>query len=572
MSMIVPYRRVSMLVLLAAVVLPGCRQAEGPEAEPEPAMPPWFEEVGQALGLDFRHDAGALPTNRYSLPQIVGSGAALIDYDNDGRLDIYLVHNGGPQSKSRNQLFHQEPDGRFTDVSTGSGLDVAGFGMGVAVGDVDNDGLPDVLLTEYGSIRLFHNQGKGKFLDITRKAGLDNPQWGTSTCFVDYDRDGWLDLVVVNYLDYDPTKVCTPTGGSADYCHPRNFSGSVTRLFRNRGTTPPSFVDVTLASGLGQTPGPGLGVLATDFDGDGWPDIFIANDSKPNHLWINQHDGTFKEEAAQRGLAYNALGQTQANMGIAYGGVDGSGRFAVFITHLTEETNTLWKQQPRGLFRDSTAPAGLAASRWRGTGFGTVLADFDNDGALDLAIVNGRVARNPAPLDSSAQAAGPFWSRYAERNQLFTGDGKGSFHDISPRQSVLCGRAAVSRALTVADLDNDGGLDLLVTTVAGPPGLYRNIVPCRGHWLIVRAIDAPRKRDAYGAEITVLAGGRRLQSWINPGFSYLCSNDPRAHFGLGTAGSVESIEVLWPDGVRERFEGQTADRVVELRKGTGKGP
>jgi len=562
-------RPVPVVALLIALTLPSCRRADNREMTSEPDMPAWFEEVSQTKGLDFRHDAGPLPAGRYFLPQIIGSGAALLDYDNDGRLDIYLVQNGGPQSNSRNRLYHQERDGRFSDVSAGSGLDVAGHGMGVAVGDVDNDGLPDVLLTEYGGIRLFHNQGKGKFTDITRAAGLDNPQWGTSTCFVDYDRDGWLDLVVVNYVEYDPTKVCSHGGGAPDFCHPRNFPGAVTRLYRNRGSASPSFVDVTLKAGLGQAPGHGLGVLAADFDGDGWPDLLVANDAQPNHLWINQRNGTFHEEAAQRGLAYNALGQPQGNMGIACGEIDDSGRFAVFITHLTEETNTLWKQEPRGLFRDSTAAAGLAALHWHGTGFGTVFADFDNDGALDLALVNGRVARSPAPLDVSAQELGSFWRRYAERNQLFAGDGKGSFRDISPQQPILCGQAAVSRALAVGDFDNDGGLDLLATTVAGPAGLYHNVVPSRGHWLIVRAIDSSRKRDAYGAEITVLAGGHRRRSWINPGFSYLCSNDPRAHFGLGSAEAVESIEVLWPDGVRERFAGRKADQIVVLRKGEG---
>jgi len=569
MFVIVPGRRRHFLVFLIAVLLPSCRPADNSEAALEPEIPPWFREVSQDVGIDFLHDAGPLPSSgRYFLPQIMGSGAALFDYDNDGRLDIYLVQNGGPQSNARNRLFHQEGDGRFTDVSAASGLDVAGYGMGVAVGDVDNDGLPDVLLTEYGGIRLFRNQGTGKFTDITRAAGLDDPQWGTSACFLDYDRDGWLDLVVVNYVDYDPTKVCSHGGGRPDYCHPRNFAGSVTRLYRNRGSS--TFEDVTLATGLGQAPGPGLGVLAADFDGDGWPDVLVANDSKPNHLWINQHDGTFKEEAAQRGLAYNAQGQTQANMGIASGDVDDSGRFAVFITHLTEETNILWKQQPRGLFRDCTAAAGLAASHWHGTGFGTVMADFDNDRALDLAVVNGRVARNPASPAASTLEADPFWVRYAERNQLFAGDGKGAFHDISLRQPAFCGRAAVARALAVGDIDNDGGLDLLATTVAGPARLYRNVMPSRGHWLIVRAIDSPRKRDAYGAEITVLAGERRLRSWINPGFSYLSSNDPRSHFGLGTVQTVDAIEVLWPDGVRERFAGRPVDRVVVLRKGEGK--
>ncbi len=554
---------------LAAAGASGCRPAAGPPSDTEPTDPPWFRDVG----LDFVHDAGPLPAERYFLPQIIGSGAALFDYDGDGRLDIYLVQNGGPRSDVRNRLFHQEKDGSFTDVSARSGLDVAGHGMGVAVGDVNNDGHPDVLLTEYSGIRLFVNRGDGTFAYVTRSAGLVHPHWATSACFVDYDRDGWLDLVVVNYVDYDPTRVCD-AGGKADYCPPWSFQGTVTRLYHNRGKSGNggvAFEDVTVAAGLGRTPGPGLGVLAADFDGDGWPDILVANDAQPNRLWINRHDGTFRDEAAQRGLAYNGLGQPQGNMGIALGDVDGSDRFAVFITHLNEELHTLWTQESPGRFRDGTAAAGLAASRWHGTGFGTFFGDFDNDGALDLAIVNGSVSR--VKLSLSGQGGGqlpPSWRAYAERNQLFAGDGAGHFRDLSPRQPDFCGTANVGRGLALGDLDNDGGLDLLVTRVAGPAGLYRNVVPNRGHWLIVRAVDPALKRDAYGAEIIVRADGRRWRGWVNPGSSYLCSNDPRVHFGLGGAARVESIEVRWPDGTVEHFPERPADQVVLVRKGEGK--
>jgi hypothetical protein len=557
-------RRFLGLVLLIASALPACRRENHVETGDESLPAPWFESVG----LDFIHDAGA-PSNAYFLPQIIGSGAALFDYDGDGLLDIYLVQNAGPGSKSTNRLFHQERDHRFTDVSKGSGLDVDGFNMGVAIGDVDNDGRPDVLLTEYGRIRLFANNGDGTFRDVSRQFALDSPQWATSAGFVDYDRDGWLDLVVVNYVDYDPSHVCG--SGPGGYCHPSSFPGSVTRLYHNVGGR--TFVDVTVASGLARGPGRGLGVVAADFDGDGWADIFVANDAQANRLWINQKDGKFRDEAAQRGLAYNALGQPQGNMGVAIGELDGSGRFALFVTHLTEETNTLWQQQPRGLFQDVTAAAGLAGSRWRGTGFGTVLADFDNDGALDLAVVNGRVSRVKGPRDPNvASELDRFWADYAERNQLFAGDGKGSFRDISPLQPAFCGRAAVSRGLAVGDVDNDGGLDLLVTEIAGPARLHRNIAPARGHWLIVRAVDPRWKRDAYGAEITITAGGRVRRGWINPGSSYLSSNDPRAHFGLGVAAHVESIEVLWPDGVREQFGSRKADQILELRRGEGSKP
>jgi hypothetical protein len=561
-------------VLLAGVAALGCRPpADTPPDAPEPEMPPWFADVSREVGLDFVHRVG--PLDRYFMPYSVGSGGAFFDYDGDGRLDVYLVQNGGPDGP-KNRLFHQEPDGTFRDASKGSGLDVAGYGMGVAVGDFDNDGWPDVLVTEYGRVRLFHNNGDGKtFTDVTVQAGLDNPQWATSAAFFDYDRDGWLDLIIVNYIDYDPTKVCRG-GGRIDFCGPKSFGGSVARLYHNRGRAAGggavSFADVTLASGLARLPGPGLGVVAADFDGDGWPDVMVTNDAQPNRLWINQHDGTFKDEAIRCGLAFNGLGQQQGNMGVALGDIDGSGRCAVFVTHMTNETNTLWRQEPRGLFRDATVTAGLTGSRWRGTGFGTVFGDFDNDGALDLAVVNGRVVRADVPPEApTPPGMDPFWLQYAERNQLFAGDGTGRFRDLSPRQLGFCGCAAVWRSVAVGDVNNDGGLDLLVTAVGGPARLYRNVVPARGHWLVVRAVDPALKRDAYGAEVTVEAGGRRRVAWINPGQSYLCSNDPRAHFGLGSAGRIEGIQVRWPDGTAERFGGGPADRVVVLRRGEGKG-
>jgi len=567
-------------------------QREVPNAALEPKAPPWFEDVTDKVGLNFVHDAG--PTGSYFFPQILGSGAALFDFNNDGRLDIYLLQNGGPDSASTNRLFRQEPDGRFTDVTAGSGLDVAGYGMGVAIGDVNNDGWPDVLVTEYGRVRLFLNNGNGTFTDITQEAGLENPHWGTSACFVDYDRDGWLDLVIVNYVNYATARPCADAAGTRDFCGPSSFAGTVTKLYRNLGIAggarsaereaqglalraPRSaltvcFKDVTLESGLGQIPGPGLGVVCADFNGDHWPDIFVANDAQPNRLWINQRDGTFKEEAVVRGIAYNAVGKAEANMGVALADVDGRGMFDVFVTHLTEETHTLWRQGPRGLFQDQTAPAWLANPRWRGTGFGVVLADFDLDGAPDLALVNGRVKRmalfgNEVTADATLA---PFWVPYAERNQLFANNGEGRLRDISLENGPFCGTARVARGLACGDIDRDGALDLLVTTLAGPARLYRNVAPRRGHWLLIRALDPALQRDAYGAAITVRAAGRRWLGWINPGSSYCCSHDPRAHFGLGQADRVDAIDVVWPDGTEESFPGGRTDQLIVLRKGEGK--
>ncbi len=530
---------------------------------------PWFEDVTEAKGLRFVHDAG--PTGSYFLPQIIGSGAALFDYDGDGRLDVYLLQNAGPGSRVTNRLFHQEPDGTFRDVSAGSGLDIDGHNMGVAVGDVNNDGWPDVLVTGYRYVRLFLNNGGTTFTDRTAAAGLDNPLWGTSASFLDFDRDGWLDLVVVNYLAYDPALPCTGRGGRPDYCHPTNFSGSLTKLFRNRGRLSEgaacAFEDVTARAGLGQVASPGLGVLAADFNGDGWPDIFVANDAAANRLWINQRNGTFREEALSRSVAYNILGQPQGNMGVAWGDIDGDGLFDLFVTHLTDETHTLWKQVSPGQFLDRTGAAGLARPLWPGTGFGTVLADFDHDGVIDLAIVNGRVSTGSKPVEEAPVAA--FWKSFAERNQLFANDGGGRFRDISLSNAPFCGTAGVSRGLAWGDVDGDGAVDLLVTTVAGPARLYRNVAGRKGHWLMVRALDPARKRDAYGARVTVEAGSRRFVGLVNPGSSYLCSNDPRVHFGLGPAARVDAIRVLWPDGQAETFPGQEADRVITLRKGSG---
>jgi len=590
------------LIVVLATLGNGCRQRVSvPSSERDQTAavsdgskePPWFRDITDEVGLNFVHDAG--PVGRYFLPQATGSGGAVFDFDNDGRLDLYLLQNGGPDSHSTNRLFRQGPDGRFTDVSAGSGLNVAGYGMGVAIGDVNNDGWPDVLITEYGRLRLFLNRGNGTFMDVTKEAGLDSPLWGTSASFLDYDRDGWLDLVVVNYVTYDAARWCSGSDSQRDFCGPEGFQGMVTKLYRNRGgrgrlevketrregeqraVSPaslevPHFQDVTLASGLGRMRGPGLGVFCADFDGDHWPDIFVANDAKPNHLWINQRDGTFKEEAVLRGIAYNCLGNTEANMGVAVGDVDGDGLFDVLVTHLTEETHTLWRQGPKGLFQDRTAQAGLTQPSWRGTGFGTALADFDHDGALDLAVVNGRIRRAKATAAKSVAAAdsGSFWNSYVERNQLFVNEGQGRFRDLSLANDPFCGPARVGRGLICADLDGDGALDLVVTNVAGPARIYRNVAPKRGHWLMVRALDPALHRDAYGAEVTVQIGARRLMRWINPAYSYLCSNDPRAHFGLGPAERVDAIALVWPDGNAEMFPGQAADQVVVLRKGTGK--
>ena len=565
--------RVHNVALSALVVFTaGCRQPAAPSASISGTTNAWFEDITSSAGIDFVHNAGV--TGKYLIPEQMGSGCALFDFDNDGRLDIYLIQNGGPSSPSKNRLYQQLSDGRFADVSAGSGLDVAGFGMGAAIGDVNNDGLSDVLLTEYGSARLFQNKGPSRFEEVTQASGIDNPRWATSASFFDYDRDGWLDLVIGNYLDFDPTQKCINAQGLHDFCGPHGFPGLVAKLYRNVGRQAGAarFADVTVPSGFARAPGPALGVLCADFNGDRWPDVFLADDGKPNRLFVNKQDGTFLEQAALHGVAYNAMGQTAGNMGVAVGDVNADGLFDIFVTHLAEELHALWLQGPRGAFQDRTAVVNLSRPLWRGTGFGAVLADFNLDSDPDLVFVNGLVKRARENAAQPIARLDSFWLPYAQRNQLFVNHG-GEFLEISPQNPALCGQAIVGRGLACGDIDNDGRPDLLVTGTGGPAQLLRNVSTNPARWLIIRAIDPQLGgRDAFGAEITIHAGSRKLWRLIQPGYSYLSSSDPRAHFGLGSESRIDSIEIVWPDGTAERFPPVALNAIVNLRKGTGKPP
>ncbi|HEX4610944.1 MAG TPA: CRTAC1 family protein, partial [Urbifossiella sp.] len=555
--------------VLVAACLTCCRPPDqsSPDPTPEPAGPAWFEDATDRFGIDFTHDPGPVPGN-YLLPQINGSGCAVADLDGDGRPDLLFLTAGGPAAASRNKLYRQRPDHTFEDVSAGSGLDFAAHSLGVAVGDVDNDGRPDVVITQFGGVRLFRNLGGMTFRDVTEESGVWTRGWATSASFLDYDRDGKLDLVVVHGVDVDPSWKCTNPDGELGYCSPNVFPGAATRLFHNESAGDRvQFKDVTVVSGLGTRPGPGLGIVCADFDGDGWTDIFVSNDARPNHLWVNKHDGTFAEEAPTRGVAYNGMGKAWAGMGVALGDVNGDGMADILVSHLGIETNTLWVQSSRGLYADRTAGSGLAAGGWRGTGWGITLSDFNHDGRLDSVVVNGRVQRGP----SANPDLGPYWSRYAERNQFFVGIGKGTFRDRSSDEPALCGSPNNARGLAVGDLDGDGALDLVLTTIGNRARVFRNVCPDRGHWALVRCIDPARGgRDAHAAKVVLITAGVRRVGYADPGGSFLSSSDPRAHFGLGPNGVVDVIEVSWSDGSREEFTGGPADRVFVLRKGSGK--
>ena len=561
-----PWKILGLVPCAGLLLAGGCGRSTPEPFATAPTAREWFTNITASSGLAFTHAAG---TN-YFMPDQVGSGVALFDCDNDGRLDVYFVQGSGGQ---RHQLFHQETDGTFKNISAGSGLDIGGRGMGAFAGDVNNDGLSDLLVTEYGAVRLFQNLGGGKFREVTRAAGLDNPRWAAPASFIDYDRDGRLDLVVGNYVDYDPTQVCRDVQGEQDFCAPQAFSPTATRLWRNVTAQPggePRFEDRSEASGIFRVPGVALGLVCADFDGDAWPDIFCADDGRPNRLFINQRDGTFTEQAAQRGLAFNAMGATAANMGTAFADVDGDGLGDVFVTHLSDEYHSLYRQGPRGVFLDGIGSSGLQRQAWRGTGFGTVLADFNHDGAPDLVSANGlvrRLLKNQTPV---APGVHPWWARYAQRTQLFVNEGGGKFRDLSPEQTALCGEAMVARSLAVGDLDGDGALDLIVCNVGGPARVLRNVAPSRGHWLKLRLLlPALGGRDAIGAEAVIHAGGKKHWAVLQPATSYLASHEPALHFGLGAAATVDAVEILWPDGVTETFPGGAANRTLTLRKGGG---
>jgi len=543
-------------------------RSSAPAVAPTIHSPPWFDDATQQSGVTF-HQTAHRPSP-FFMPALTGGGIAVGDFDNDARLDIYLLNSASPQGEETNRFFRQTEDGRFEDATAGSGLDLHGYCQGVAAGDVNNDGALDVVVTEYGAARLLLGDGAGHFRDVSEEAGIDNASWGTSTAFLDFDRDGWLDLVIANYLEYDPDKPCKSTAGQDDFCGPASFPGTPPRLFRNLTGAGPSmgdvrFEDVTGASGLGSHASAGLGLWCADFDGDRWPDIFVANDGVPNSLFINRRDGTFHEEATLRGIALNRMGLAEANMGVAVGDADGDGLFDVFVTHLADESHRLWKQSPQGLFTDATTEARLSSVR--GTGFGTMFADFDHDGDVDLAIANGRVMREAG----TPPAATPehFWTPYHELNAALENLGEGRFRDASHANPALCGTHGVYRGMACGDWDNDGDLDLVVSQLDGPPLLLRNVAAKSGHWLTVRTLDPSLRRDAYGAVVTVEAGGRRWVRWVNPSGSYACSNDPRAHFGLGETSEASSIRVIWPDGIAEMFPAASVDQHLVLRRGEG---
>ena len=552
------------------------------------AAPDWFIDAAVPSGLDFVHFNGA--TGAFHIPEIMAPGAGLFDYDNDGDLDVYLVQGQmlrpdettgqalfppqgplGPAGRLyRNDLLLQA-DGtraaRFTDVTEESGIDARGYGMGLATGDVDNDGWTDLYLTNFGRNQLFRNNGDGTFVERSRESGTDDDGWGVSASFVDYDRDGWLDLYVGNYLRYDvaTATACPGRTGGRDYCAPHHggpadagaFTPQPDRLYRNRGDG--RFDDVTAIALLEQAYGAALGVVTADFDGDGWPDIYVANDGHENQLWMNRRNGALTNAGLLSGSALNADGNPEASMGVDAGDFDNDGDEDLFMTHLTSQTNTIYVNDGTGLFDDLSAMSGLGPASFSHTGFGTAWFDFDNDGWLDVLAVNGTVQ------DVGQDPGAPF--PYAQRNQLFRNLADGRFEEVTDRAGAVFEQSAVSRGAAFGDVDNDGDVDVLIANDNGRAQMLVNQTAGRRHWLGLRLVGTP-PRDMLGARVEITRNdGTTLWRRARTDGSYASANDPRVHVGLGGAEAVHRIRVHWPGGAVEEWPGVEVDRWTTLVAG-----
>lgn len=527
--------------LVLALFLTGCERAQRtPDVAPAEA---WFEERAVASGLVFRHESGH--RERFWMPEIMGGGAALLDMDDDGDLDAYLVQSGSLDGhlERPNRLFRNGGQGRFLDVTEGSGADDTRYGNGVACGDVDDDGDTDVYVTNTGRNTLLVNQGGGQFLDATDVAGVGDPGWGTSAAFLDADADGRLDLFVTNYLDWSlETDIeCLDPLARPDYCGPKNYTTPARDLFyRNLGSG--RFADESQESGVSASPGTGMGVACADFDADGHMDVFVANDGMPNRLWLGRGDCTFVDRAMEWGCATDADGIKKAGMGVVLGDVDDDLDEDLLVCNLAGESDSLYLNGG-AYFVDSTARRGLANVSKAFTRFGMGLVDFDADGRLDLYVANGRVQSKRTEVEGDP---------YAEENLLFRGTASGRFEEVLPRGGTAVPLVATSRAAAFGDVNGDGAVDILVVDRDEQARLLLNRRESRNHAVHFRVRERCG-RDALGASLTLEVAGRKLRRSVRAAYSYQASNDPRVHVGLAGGSRIEHVEVRWADGALEAF-------------------
>ena len=558
-------RRYAAAVLAIAAALAVSLELPSGTAQEAPSVT--FVDVTAAAGIGFKHDNARSP-EKY-LIETMGAGAAWLDYDNDGYLDLYLVNSAAtkayqPPQPLRSALYRNNRDGTFTDVTDKAGIAASGlFGMGVAVGDYDNDGYPDLYVIGYGRSLLYHNNRDGTFIDVTAKAGVANTgKWGSSGAWFDYDHDGRLDLIVANYLDFTPERnlICAEAGHRS-YCHPNKYRGQAPTLFHNNGNG--TFTDVSRSSKIGLKAGNGLGVVCFDFNGDGWTDVFIANDSMENFLFANRGDGTFQEIGIAAGVALSDDGKAEAGMGVDAADYDRDGRLDLFVTHLDRELNRLYRNLGDGSFEDATMSSKIGAGNFRLSGFGTRFIDYDNDGWRDLFIANGHVLDNIELFHAD--------TAYAEKKTVYRNQ-RGSFLDVTAQLGPALSIPRVSRAAAFADYDNDGDIDVLVTNNGQEPQLLRNDGGNRNHWLELQLTGVRSNRDGAGARVRLTAGGVTVVDECKGGMSYQSAHDRRLHFGLGDVARADVIQVRWPSGVVDRLTNVAADRVIVLQEGVGEVP
>ena len=551
----------------------------------------WFTDRAQQTGLDFIHFNGM--SGKFYQPEIMAPGVALFDYDNDGDLDVFLVQGRmlgtgtpllpPPAGALEGRLYRNDleikPDGtrtlRFTDVTAQSGIHTRGYGMGVATGDFDDDGYIDLYVTGFGGNQLFHNNGDGTFTDVSTASGTDDPgAWGVSASFLDFDRDGRLDLFVGNYLNYSlqtHTRCFSPSG-APDYCRPSVYRPAPSRLYRNLGNG--RFADVTIAAGMGRPFGPALGVSTADFNGDGWIDLFVANDEQENQLWINQRDGTFRNTALLAGVALGPNGERKANMGVDAGDFDNDGDEDLFVTELVNQGSSLFVNDGSATFEEQSTRLGVRRPSLPYTGFGAAWLDYDNDGWLDILAVNGDVNEDVTRLKRTGD---PF--PLGQRNQLFH-NLRGRFEDVTDRAGEVFKLVEASRGAAFGDIDNDGDVDVLVGNGAGRVRLLINNIGNRNHWVGLRLVGgtvAAAKsrgkggRDMLGARVGVSrSSGPVLWRRARTDGSYASANDPRVLVGLGQSLERPRIRVVWPSGHAEEWVDVAIDRYTTLAEGTGR--
>ena len=528
-----------------------------------PSSTIWFEEVATQRGIDFRFESGHLET--YYMPEIMAGGAALFDMDGDGDLDAYLVQGGSltaaPSSRPTNQLYRNHGDGHFDNVTEHSGSADRGYGMGVAAGDYDGDGGPDLYVTNVGANVLLRNAGDGRFRDMTVAGGVGDEAWSASAAFVDYDADGDLDLFATKYMNWTTAleRPCFSTLGEPDYCYPPVYNAQAPDLlYRNDGDG--TFAEIGFEAGLHEAYGNGLGVVSGDFNADGRIDIFVANDGSKNQLWVNRGDGTFVDEALLRGCAVDESGRAKAGMGVDAIDVDDNSTLDLLIVNLREETNSFFLNRGQ-YFVDATASSGLTSGSDLLTRFGVAFADFDNDALLDLYVATGRIAKSNSSRED----------RFAQPNILFRGASGGRFEQVSPMGGTAELLVATSRAAAFGDVDNDGGIDLLVVNRDAPAYLLHNIAQNRGRWISFRVLDETGA-DALGATVTFAVGEVVKTRDVRSAYSYQAANDPRIHSGLGDEDRVSRVRVRWLDGLTEDFGSFGADQIVDLRRAAVNAP